>query len=282
MVSSTRPVITVQLPKGSTIPYDAARIWVNGKEVNGLLRTPMFVSYQPPGELAEGPVNVRFTAGNTTLTWDFSIKSRPLITSLTHDAVDNLGEYDELHVVMKGEPGGQAWFELGTMTDKTPLEEGEAGVYKATFLFEPGQQGMGARLIGHLRLGPRTDSFTAEKPVNVFGGLFRVKIFSPPSGSQVENTFSIKGRTRPNSKVVMAPKLGFSDGITAPVTNPSNAGRRNDPTGGSVEGVADAQGYFTIEYGVPMALPNLQVAIAVYAIDPAGNRSVPVLLRYRF
>ena len=281
-VSSGRPVITVNIPKGSAIPYDMARIWVNGKEVSGLLRTPMFVSYQPAGELPEGKVEVKFAAGNTTLNWDFSIKFRQSITSVTHDAVDNLGEYDELHVVMKGEPGGKAWFDLDGLADKVPLEEAESGTYKGTLLIEPGSNRMGSKLTASLRLGPRTTQLASEKPVNVFGGLFRVKIFGPPSGSKVESTFSLTGRTRPGSKVICAPNLGIADGMSAPVTDTNIAGRRSNPTTGSVETTADDKGYFTVEYGVPIVLPNLQVAMAVYAIDPQGNRSAPVILRYRF
>lgn len=282
VVTGGRPVITINIPKNAPIPYDSARIWVNGKEVGGLLRTPMFVSYQPPGELPEGKVDVRFTAGNTTLSWDFVIKYRQSITSVSHDAVENLGEYDEVKVTMKGEPGGKAWFDLEGLAEKVPLEEKEAGVYTGQLLIEPGSNKMGAKLTAFLRLGPRTHQLSSEKPVNVFGGLFRVKIFGPPSGSKVDSTFNLTGRTRPGSKVICAPNLGIADGITPPVTATDIAGRRQGATTGSVEATADEKGYFTIEYGVPIVLPNLQVAMAVYAIDPQGNRSAPVILRYRF
>lgn len=282
VVSEGRPLVTVKLPKDAGHNYSSARMWVNGREVSAsLLRTPMFVSYRPMGEMAAGPVDVRFTIPDARgrpveLAWAFELKPRGRIQEVTHNAVAELGEYEELVVEMRAEPGGQAWFEVEGFKHDLPMEEEELGVYRGRYLVKPGDMKMEGIVKAYLQLGPRVESVQAEKPVTIFGNIFRVKVYEPVSGSKVPLNFIIKGRTRPGAKVTAVANVGFDAAMQAPNTTTGDGG-----TGG-METRADDQGFFELEYGVPLKLPNMRVILSVFAVNQDGERSVPTILQYQF
>jgi hypothetical protein len=58
--------------------------------------------------------------------------------------------------------------------------------------------------------------------------------------------------------------------------------RWSSQAGGNIEAKADEDGFFEIEYGIPISVPNLSVVLAVFAVAPDGERSVPITLRYQF
>lgn len=281
-VSEARPVISVQLPRGGTIRHEDARLWVNGHEVTGSsLRTPMFVSYQAPGDMGEGEVQVRFQARTVEGTpveqaWSFQLRPASRITSVVHDADRELGEYDDLAVEMVAEPGGKAWFEIEGLASEIPMQEVSEGVYRGTYHVGSGDYRLQAPVVGHLQFGPRSSTMQAERPVSIFGHLFQVRVKEPKNGSQVPLNFEIKGRTRPFARISVVPKIGFDEGMSAP--------SRNDPAAmtGSIPGEADAKGDFTIRYGLPLKLPNMQVVLTIVATDAEGNRSIPTVLRLKF
>ena len=281
-VAEARPVICVQLPADGSVRFEGARLWVNDREVTGsCLRTPMFVSYQAPSEMAAGPVQVRFTArtaGGQPLqqAWGFQVCPTCRITSLSHDAQGELGQYDDLTVDMVGEPHGKAWFEIEGLRDEVPMEEVATGHYRGTYRVQPGDYRLFAPVIGHLALPSGTSTMKAEAPASIFGQLFRVRILEPANGAQVPLSFMLRGRTRPHARVSVTPKFGFNEAMTAPT--------RDNPKSetGSIPGEADADGNFEVKLGFPIKLPNMFLAITVVATDEEGNRSVPTTLRLRF
>ncbi len=291
-VHEFRPVISVSLPGKSEYVHDAARLWVDGKEVSGsCLRTPMFVSYQPMSEMKKGSVRVRFTipvVGKepTELRWTFKVDPTGRIkrVSYTHDGGDQLQEYDELTVTMEAETGGEAWFTIERIQGKHELKEIEEGIYQGTYLVKPGDYAMGAKVKAYLTFGPKTEEKEADQDIVIFGHLFRVKIYEPADGSEVETQFKIRGRTRPDCKVILVPNIGFNDNMAAPNSSNVNTatGQAAGGTTGSIETNADANGFFEFNYGVPLRLPNMRVVMNIYAVDPEGERSVPRIMRYKF
>ena len=269
--------VSVSGPLVETMNLAQAKLFVDGMDVTmHSLRTDRFLSYRPFSPPSPGPVNARLEFPNgVERSWAFQVAAPKVIESVTHSATDSLGEYEELVVTMEGEPGLKASFVLGDKDKEHPMTEASRGVYIGTYTVAPGDFYLGEPVTGQLYLGSRVEKLEAKEPVTLFGHLFRVVIFSPKSGSQTPKNFDIKGRTRPGSKVTFVPDLSFNRNSRAPNTQ----GGGGD---GSFEARADEQGYFTVNYGVPISLPNLSVVMSVFATTPKGERSVPVILRYHF
>ncbi|MBI3925017.1 MAG: hypothetical protein HY319_05710 [Armatimonadetes bacterium] len=280
VVHDPRPVITVNLPADGSVDPGLVRMWVNGREVTGLcLKTPSWVSYRPPVAMEAGPVEVRFaTPGPREVQFRFQVQPTARIQAVTHNgSVQELSEYDELEVTMRAESGGEAWFEVPGFKEGLPMLEVEEGLYKGKYLVQPGDYKLGGPVVGHLRLGPHLEQLASREPVKIFGHIFRVKILEPANGSQVPLQFTIKGRTRPNARITVVPKIGFDASMRAPSTGNLEGGE-----GGAIDGKADEKGFFSIDYGVPLKLPNIRVVMAVFAVTEDGERSAPVILHYRF
>ena len=268
--------VSVSGPLVETMNLAQAKLYVDDKDVTmHTLRTDRFLSYRPLAPPSPGTINARLEFPNgVERTWTFKVAAPQVITSVTHSATDSLGEYEELTVTMEAEPGMRATFLIGDKPQEHAMSEATRGVYMGTYTVKPGDFYLGEPITGQLHMGSRVEQLQAKKPVTLFGHLFRVVIFSPKSGSQQPNNFDIKGRTRPKCKVTFVPDLSFQRNTRAPSTQ----GRG----GSSFETWADDEGYFTVNYGVPISLPNLCVVMSVFATQPDGERSVPVILRYHF
>jgi hypothetical protein len=269
--------VSVSGPLVDALNLSQAKLFVDEREVTmQCLRTDRFLSYRPLSPPETGPVSARLEFPNgVERVWTFQILASQVIKSVTHSATDSLGEYEELVVTMEGEPGLKAGFLLGDKEKEYPMTEASRGVYIGSYTVSPGDFYLGEPVTGLLHVGSRVEKLQAKELVTLFGHLFRVVIFSPKSGSQTPKNFDIKGRTRPGCKVIFVPDLSFRPNTRAPNTQGRGAG-------GSFETRADDQGYFTVNYGVPLSLPNLSVVMAVFATTPEGERSVPVILRYHF
>ncbi len=272
------PLVTITLPPNAD--YNSARLWIDKQEVFSCFRTPTFVSGRPMTELKNGKVEARFwvkmnDGAPLEKKWSFQLKNGQGITSVTHDATGNLEEYDTLTVDMVGAPGGTAWFELEDFKDNLPMKEIKPGHYRGTYLVQPGDSRIQNTLVGHLKVGERVDKLAAARPVRLFANIFRVKILSPEPGSQINDShFVVKGRTRPNSEVAAIIRVTLNENTPPPKTT-ANEGD------GQEKGVADKDGFFTVDYDVPMTLPNMWVIMNIYAIDAEGNRSAPQVVRYK-
>lgn len=51
---------------------------------------------------------------------------------------------------------------------------------------------------------------------------------------------------------------------------------------GGIPAEVDPDGYFFVDYGVPVLLPGMKVVFSVYSIDPDGNRSAATVVSYNF
>lgn len=280
IVTSEDLIVSASLSGPSVPSMDLAhaRLFIDGQEMTERsLRTERVLTYRPPVALGSGTIQARVEFANGLVkSWAFQVKADQDIREVSHTAKGTLSEYEEFTVTMRAKPGQKAGFKVGP-DDKTehPLIEESPGVYRGTYVVGRRDYFLGEPIIGLLHLGSRVESKLSANPVTLFGQLFRVVILSPKSGVDVPNNFDIKGRTRPGCRVTFVPDLSFSRNTRAPNTR---------GTGGdaSFEARADDQGFFTVNYGVPISLPNLSVVMSVFATTPQGERSVPVILRYHF
>lgn len=285
--TDARPVISVAYTsvkdKKQAIAPQSARLWLNGKEVTAnCLNTPSFISYQSFVPMTSGTVTVTFEALTVEKQpikheWSFTITVAELITSIDHNAAGKeLGEYEDLTVELKGQPQGKASFEIEDYRYDIPMEEVSPGVYRGTYRVQPKDSKLRGIVVGKLSWGTRTATKQCETPVSMWGNIFRVVIEEPKPDAVVPLNFKIKGRTRPNSRLIMVPALGFSDSMTAP------SRMDQDTSMGSIPGEADANGDFVLEYGFLIKVPGLRAVLSVSAVDPAGNHSLPAVIRVKF
>ncbi len=268
---------TISGPLAESLPLDAARLYVDDKEVSAwCLRHRTFLSYRPLNPISPGEVAVRLEFPNGVVReWTFEVVAPEHIRALSHNGAEGLGEYEEFEVVAEGTPGGIASFHLGK-GEYLPMEEIEDGRYRGLYTVQPGDSYLGEPLTVRLAIDGALSETVAPEPVSIFGHIFKVRITSPPSGSDVPNNFPIRGVTRPGSRVVLVPRLSFQRNTSAP-NSMTGAG-----SAGSIDTKADENGEFEVYYGVPISLPHLSVVISVYAVTPEGLRSAPVTLRYHF
>lgn len=255
-----------------------ARLFVDGLEVTSrCLRTDRLLSYRPLVPFSAGAVSARLEFPNgIEKSWSFSVSPSSAISSVTHSAAGTLSEYEEFKVTMKARAGLKAGFKIGP-DDKLehPLVEVEPGLYSGKYVVGRRDYYLGEPIIGILHLKNEVVSLNSKKPVTLFGNLFRVVILSPAYGSKVPHNFDIKGRTRPNSRITFVPELSFSRNTRAPNTRGSGGDS-------SFDAHADDKGFFSVNYGIPISIPNLSVVMSIFATTPDGERSVPVVLRYNF
>lgn len=269
---------SVSGPLSQAMDLGNARLFVDGRNVTGLcLRTQGYLSYRPMSPLPPGAVEARLEFTNGVVRqWNFQVVPSHLIKTVSHDAHEALGEYQEMTVKMEGEPGLKATFSIDNDEKEYPMEEVSRGFYQGTYTVKPGDYYLGVPIKGHLHLGSRVETRKSGEEANLFGHLFRVHIFEPLSGKAPSNNFVIKGRTRPGSRVSIVPRLSFNKNTQAPLS------RWSTDAAGTIEADVDEDGFFEVGYGVPLSLPNLSVVLAVYAVSPDGERSVPITLRYDF
>lgn len=269
---------TVSGPLSEALNLSTAQLFVGERNVTGLcLRTKDYMSYRPMSPPSPGPMEARLEFSNGVVRkWEFQVVPTELIESVSHNGQEALGEYQELKVVMKAEPGLKASFSIDNERKKHPMVETSRGLYEGIYTVQPGDYFLEVPIHGHLHLGSRIESRDSSEPAILFGHLFRVHIIEPLSGKAPSTNFKIKGRTRPGSKISIVPRLSFNANTPAPSSRWSSGG------GGNIEAKADEDGFFEIEYGVPLKVPALAVVLNVYAVAPDGERSVPITLRYRF
>lgn len=269
--------VSISGPLADTLNLGTAKLFIDSKNVTAFcLRTDTFLSYRPFNTPPSGRIDARIEFANGVVReWTFDVLTSQLIQSVTHSATETLGEFEELTVTMIAAPSLAATYALGDKDTEHPMMEISPGLYAGTYLVRPGDYYLDESVTGLLHVQSRVEKKIAERPVTLFGHLFKVSIISPKSGSQVPTNFLLKGRTRPGSKISIVPKLSFQGNTRAPNTQSSRGG-------GNFETTADEKGYFEVTYGVPMKLPNLSVVLSVFAVTPDGERSVPVILRYKF
>ncbi|MFN8613859.1 MAG: hypothetical protein U0931_40370 [Vulcanimicrobiota bacterium] len=281
-VCEDRPCIQVSWPEGAVLA-GRCRLWMNGREVTGeCLRNGRFLSFRPYKAPPPGPIEVHFSSEDgkgqvLDKVWSFQLSPSSWIQNLTHDASGDLFADDELQVEFRAPTRGKAHFTIGGL-GPVEMAEREPGLYRGSYHVKPADTSLAAPVTVHFQKGDHSEEVQASKPVKIFGGFYRVRVLSPPDGSQVEQNFVLTGRARPGCRVSVIPKVGFQDDMAAPTTNNNSVAG----TAGSIPAEVDDQGNFTVEYGLPILLPGMHLVMSIFAVDADGNRSMPTIVRYRF
>ncbi len=278
-VSEGRPHIQVSWERGQIHP-ESCRLWVDGQEVTlTSLRSTDFLSFRPYRAGGAGPIRARFGAKSTTgqivkRDWSFSVRPPTVIANLKWNDEGTLFEGDVLQVQFQAPPRGKAEFQIDHWAP-VAMKEGPPGTYRGEYQVGPKDNGMSAPLRVRYENDTQRQELTASKPVQIFGGLYKVRITSPSDNSEVEQNFVIRGQARAGSRVMVIPNLGLA-GMSAPSTVEGGG------TLGSMPAEVDENGQFTLNYGLPIMIPGMSVAFTIYSIDPDGTRSAPTTVHYRF
>ncbi len=114
------------------------------------------------------------------------ITSGPRIDSVTHNALGTLMPGDTLTVVLRGEPGGEATFDITNVTTEAPMQETSPGIYQGSYTVTQARDVRYASVTGHLRLNGRESNLVAVKAISIGGAttLANQAQVSPTPGSE--------------------------------------------------------------------------------------------------
>jgi len=274
-----RPYIQVSWPKGQ-VASETYHLYMNGKDVTySALRADDYVSFRPWAAPQAGPVDMKFVAVDLQgraleKTWQFDVKRQAWVHDLSHTGAKDLFEGDLLRVAFQANAKGKASFQVADWAP-VAMHESEPGYYVGEYRVKPSDSAIAKKLTVHYQLGDHKETVVSPQPVRIFGGLYRVRVDTPVDGARVEKDFHLAGHARPGSRVMVLPRLGF-DTNSAATTTAGGASL------GAIPAETDADGNFSVDYGVPVLLPGMKVVFSVYSIDGDGNRSAATVVSYNF
>jgi len=278
-LANLRPNIVVRFYDGeSSIDPTRVRLVINGQDVtNRTAVTKAFAAYTPGGPFRPGPVRVQAVvpdrAGNATrVDWTFVVTPpRGLIDSVTVSPAAGLKPGDYLTVVMAGAPGGRASLTTtGSPRSIVMLESAEAlGRYVGLHPITPSDQGRLIIVSTQLRRGNRSSTASAVAAVPVLGRSPRPTVVSTSglvvTGEQAIEQLTVRGSAGPAFHL---------EGLVS--------ARVESPTGSSVSPLVAAStsarqdGAWRLSFGPFVPWPRAALILTVVAIDPLGQRSLPV------
>jgi hypothetical protein len=273
-IQDPRPTLYVYYSGDENENIDISRIKLklNGMDITWkCLTMPNCISCTTSYDFQEGKNTILFTyEGSPPIKyeWSFVIGSKAKETgSLSHNAKEALEEGDILEVELNTSPGGKATFDIGAFKKHIEMKEISPGIYKGSYVVQRFDNAKDQEIIANLVLSKgETRVFTCPSRVSIKAIFFKVKILSPTPDATVDNYFDIIGRTRPNTKVSIAPTLNFHGGIGT--TNPQNSG--------AIEVMSDEKGFFKVHFGFPIKVSGMNYTFYVTAVDDEENRSFPM------
>ncbi|MCL5035529.1 MAG: hypothetical protein M1269_00290 [Chloroflexi bacterium] len=287
-VYSSRPKISIEFKDAENLAQTLknVRIELDGEDISPMmLRMGRYLIYVPEAPLSNGKhrlgVECRSEKDASCKIISFDVALPRLIKSISHNGLEPLVADDILEVVMDAPPGGRADFSFGDLLEKFPMSEIKPGIYKGAYKIPFGEMKSNARLTGYYTSpSGKIDMLESEQPLNIQALFFKVHITSPRSGTEVNNYFSIEGKTRPNSRVYVIPSASIQGLDTGTSGSGGGSGRR--PGGGSststnmgtITADADKNGDFKVFYGFPLRIKGMKFNFTIYADDPDGNRSL--------
>lgn len=233
---------------------------------------PGFLTYKPEEGLLPGKHTVKVLFQDTkgkkySYRWEFNVKERCLIKSVSHNATTLLMDSEMLIVEMEGSPDGQANFSIPNIVENFPMKEVSKGKYKGEYRVGEFNYAAEQYISVSLKMPDGSiETVKSDKPVSIFAQLFKVKIFSPVNEEKVSRKFVIKGRTKPDVKVILSITLSFK--------TLHNLIKASGPETGGIEALSDKNGYFEKEFGFPVAVDGLKAVISAYGRDKDGNKSM--------
>ncbi|HEY3247386.1 MAG TPA: copper amine oxidase N-terminal domain-containing protein [bacterium] len=279
-VNNARPNIVVRFEdEGAGIDPNATRLLVNGQNVTAAATISADrVSYNPPQPLSGSVrVEVRLVdkAGNqTNSSWTFAIapQSGSLIQSVTVNPTTALRAGDTLTITVVGEPGARATFSIEGVAQNTPMTEAanQPGVYFGSYTAKPTDNVVAATITVQLTKGGRTSTAEASTGVTIVGQQPAAPtITEPKEGDRVGASFEIRGRATAGYRVVARIDYrGTALGVLA-----------LQGTYGEFSATVGREGNFRIDVNPRTRIPNAELTITVWVIDPAGRRSPPATVK---
>ncbi|MFV1956164.1 MAG: Ig-like domain-containing protein [bacterium] len=197
---------------------------------------------------------------------NFSIRvgQMKLISSVSHNAFSVAGfsgrlvAGDTITVIMNGEPGGQATFDLGDGITTVSMAEDQAkpGTYRGTYAVKPGDYVESGTLTGRLvgRLGLRAVPVAATRTIDIDGTThFDVKASNDliPADEESKAGFTVVARDA-NDKPVRDHELLLTMSTTDEYTGIVGGGAFADMVGGEMDvdwgSVTDSFGEVSAQY----------------------------------
>lgn len=274
IVNEPRPTLYVYYSGDGSENIDISRIRLklNGMDVTWkCLTMPNCISCTTSYDFPEGKNTILFiyeASPPLKYEWSFTIEAKEKETgSLSHSARSVLEEGDVLEVELRTSPGGKATFDVGAFKKRIAMEEASPGIYKGSYTVQRFDNAKNQEIIANfVSAQGETRVFTCPSKVSLHAIFFKVKILSPAPDATVDNYFDIIGRTRPNTKVSIAPTLNFHGGIGT--TNPQNSG--------AIEVMSDEKGFFKVHFGFPIKVSGMNYTFYVTAVDDEENRAFPM------
>jgi hypothetical protein len=275
-IEETRPALLIYIKTGGQEQIDQKklRLTINGNEASWkCLVMPNCITCNTEFRFPDGRnlIKFRYEGNGAPLDyeWSFVIKPGESISGVvTHDARDKLQESDVLTVTLKGPAGGRARFDIGTFKTGLPMEEISPGIYEGKYEVQKNDSAKEQDILVRLQAKDGdAHNYISESKVTIAAYFFKVRILSPKPDSEVDSYFDIVGRTRPHSKVSIAPNMVFTGGMG---TNTSPGGL------GAIEVMADEKGNFKVHYGFPIKVHGMNYRFVVTAWDADDNKSFPV------
>jgi hypothetical protein len=223
-IKTNRPNILIVLESvgNARILTSSISLIVNNQNVTSQTTlSDDLISYIPSADLPEGTATISLSAKDTGgndihYSWNFLVKTQGSITSVTHNATSPLPVGSTLQVVLQGDPGGAANFDIGTYYSTIPMTEKTPGQYVGIHALQARDTFQNAPVIGRLTMpGKSPITLNATTTVSALGQI-TVKITSPAANTTVGNQFPITGVTSPFAKVMINVKVAFSGIFSAP------------------------------------------------------------------
>ncbi|MGV8119943.1 MAG: stalk domain-containing protein [Candidatus Xenobiia bacterium LiM19] len=179
------------------------------------------ISYVPSADLPDGTTTISLSAKDTGgndihYSWNFQVQTRGSITSVTHNATSPLPVGSTLQVVLQGDPGGAANFDIGNYYTTIPMTERTPGHYVGVHGIQARDTFQNAPVTGRLTM-PGKSPITLNATTTVSAQRqITLKITSPSANSTVDSQFPITGSTSPFAKVQINVQVMFSGVFSAP------------------------------------------------------------------
>lgn len=252
------------------------RVWLNGTEIpkNQILNMGfLLVDASQAARLGENSAKLSVAlpdGSNFEKAWKFELFPPPTSKLLTHDADASLVDGEVLRISCKAEPNAKIQLFLPKIFSSLPMHEFSSGHYEARYRVRTGDFVENAILTAVITMpNGKIQRISAEKRISVDAKFFTVKILEPKNFSQTDIYCTIKGKTRPNSVVMITPSNSI-------------IGMPSSKTGvpGAVTVDADEDGFFSLRYGFPIKVPLIKMQYKFYisAVDSENNRSLTTVL----
>ncbi len=190
------------------------------------------------------------------------------IDSVIHSATGPLAVGDRLQVVMTGDSGGSASFDvMGVQTD-IPMREVRPGRYEGVVNIPAGANLGQANVVAHLigadgqetmREATRGVTFGSQEPPAPQYVVGNIEIWNLRGGRTVDRNFFLEGKTVPNSTIHVSAQPQGAAGT--PV---------------EVSGTSDREGYFKLWVDATTLPSNTIIDTTISVSDPSGQPLKPV------